>query len=100
MRKLQNNAIDLVARIKHIETDISKTTTKMNLHKFDAVKLLRRAELFLGVSITYYIGHVIQEFILGLYPFVGLWSFSAYAVVGIIVVIALFLVDWRKGPYQ
>lgn len=94
--KLQKHGIQMMGSIQHIEKEIGKTTGKMNENQFHTVTLLRRAEIFLGFGITYYLGHPTQEFIMQRWPSVGLLSFFAYVAVGIIVGCFLLL----KGGHR
>ena len=87
--------MSIVKSIADIDDKIKDATAKAGRSQSQAVKLLKRAEVFLGVTITYYVGHILQEFV-EKYLDAGIWSFAVYIVVAIIVVGVLWLLRWRE----
>ena len=100
MRTMGRATIRIVESIADIDSKIKDATARASISQSRAVRLLRRAEIFLAVTITYYVGHVLQELIERNWA-VGLWSFTSYIVVLGIVLVGMRASQWlERGEQQ
>jgi hypothetical protein len=86
---LLRQTVALNTNISKIQQDIEKATRGMNVNQHDTNTLLLRAEWLVGITLTYYIGTIIFEFLKEVCPHLGLWKYLAYLMTATTVTIVL-----------